>query len=101
MCPLEPASGHLPRVLNRRARLLILALLTSDAGAEGLELAPETEIALRDEPEGFAVAIARLLSDPAAARAQAAAARTRIEMLYDWRNIGREFVRALARRDAA
>ena len=97
--PLLAGGGTRLKILEAAA--CGVPVVSTRVGAEGLELLPETEIALRDDPERFAAAIAGLLADPAAARAQAAAARTRIEMLYDWRNIGQEFVRALARRGAS
>jgi glycosyltransferase involved in cell wall biosynthesis len=69
--------------------------VATPVGAEGLEFAPEREIRLREDAAGFADAVAALLADPAAARAQAIAARSRVEALYDWRRIGAEFARSL------
>jgi hypothetical protein len=42
--------------------------------------------------------VAGLLADRAAARAQAVAARARVEALYDWERIGEEFARELVNR---
>jgi hypothetical protein len=42
--------------------------------------------------------VAELLADPLAAKRQAAAARSRVEALYDWKRIGESFAEALSRR---
>jgi polysaccharide biosynthesis protein PslH len=72
-------------------------VVSTSVGAEGLELEPETEILLREDAGGFAAAVAGLLADPEAARRQAAAARARVEALYDWKRIGQELAAQLAR----
>jgi len=70
-------------------------VVSTSVGAEGLELHGGIDILLRDDPAGFAEAVATLLADPAAARRQAEAARTRVETTYDWRAIGRGFAEAV------
>ncbi len=52
---------------------------------------PGSEILLAQAAEEFADAVARLLADPGARRAQAAAARRRVERIADWRQIGAPF----------
>jgi glycosyltransferase involved in cell wall biosynthesis len=93
--PLLAGGGTRLKILEAAA--CGVPVVSTSVGAEGLELAPETEILLRENAEGFASAVAGLLADPEAARRQAAAARARVEALYDWERIGREFAAQLAR----
>ena len=96
--PLAAGGGTRLKILESAASGV--PVVSTPVGAEGLEFVPEREIRLREEPEGFARAVAELLADRSLARAQAAAARARVEALYDWERIGREFARELARRAA-
>ena len=96
--PLAAGGGTRLKILESAASGV--PVVSTPVGAEGLEFVPEREIRVRDEPEGFARAVAELLADHSLARAQAAAARARVEALYDWERIGREFARELARRAA-
>ena len=96
--PLAAGGGTRLKILESAASGV--PVVSTPVGAEGLEFVPEREIRLREEPEGFARAVAELLADRSRARAQAAAARARVEALYDWERIGREFARELARRAA-
>ena len=50
-------------------------VVSTRIGAEGLDLAPEREVLLRDDPEGLAQACARVLADDALA--------TRLGLEYD------------------
>jgi glycosyltransferase involved in cell wall biosynthesis len=102
------AVGIVPLLAGGGTRLKILEaaacgvpVVSTHVGAEGLELKAGEEIRLHDEPEQFAAAIVRLFADREAARRQAEAARARVEALYDWARIGREFAAELARRAAA
>ena len=70
-------------------------VVSTPIGAEGLELQAGSEIRVDAGAEPFAAAVAGLLGDRDAARKQAAAARARVESLYDWRRIGAEFARAV------
>jgi glycosyltransferase involved in cell wall biosynthesis len=101
---LEAAVAAVPLLAGGGTRLKILEaaatgvpVVSTRVGAEGLELADETEILRRDDAEGFAAAVVGLLADRAAARRQAEAARARVERHYGWGPIGRAFVQALAR----
>jgi glycosyltransferase involved in cell wall biosynthesis len=73
-------------------------VVSTPVGAEGLDFADGSEILIAQGAEEFARAVAKLLADPDARRSQAAAARRRVEMLCDWREIGRGFARELSRR---
>ncbi len=70
-------------------------VVSTSVGAEGLELAPDTEILLRDDPPDFADTLVRILGDPARRDGIALAARKRIERRYDWRSISAEFAERL------
>jgi glycosyltransferase involved in cell wall biosynthesis len=102
----EAAVAVVPLLSGGGTRLKILEaaatgvpVVSTGVGAEGLDLADETEILRRDEPEGFAAAIAAILADPRAARRQAEAARARVERDYGWETIGRRFARTLVARE--
>ena len=102
------AVGIVPLLAGGGTRLKILEasacgvpVVSTTVGAEGLELRSGAEIGLHDEPEEFAAAVVKLLSDRETARRQGAAARARVEALYDWARIGRKFADELARRAAA
>jgi glycosyltransferase involved in cell wall biosynthesis len=61
------------------------AIVSTTLGAEGIEAAPERDILIADEPEGFAAAVVRLLDDPGlAARLGRSARRLAVER-YSWR----------------
>ena len=96
--PLVAGGGTRLKILEAAASGV--PVVSTPIGAEGLEFAPETEILLREDAAGFAVAVAGLLADRTAARKQAVAARARVEALYDWERIGEEFARELAGRAA-
>jgi polysaccharide biosynthesis protein PslH len=99
LVPLLAGGGTRLKILEAAA--CGVPVVSTRIGAEGLDFAEETEIRLRDEPEAFAEAIVALLSDPEAARRQAAAARSRVESFYDWKRIGTAFAEALSMRAAA
>jgi glycosyltransferase involved in cell wall biosynthesis len=94
--PLRAAAGTRLKILEAAATGV--PVVSTTIGAEGLELEPDVEILVADDPAGFADAVSRLLADPDARRRQAAAARRKVEERYDWRRIGQEFARELLRR---
>jgi glycosyltransferase involved in cell wall biosynthesis len=97
--PLHAGGGTRLKILEAAA--CGVPVVSTPVGAEGLELEPGVEILIAGEPAAFAEATARLLADPEAGRRQAAAARRKIEALYDWGPIGVAFARELARRSQA
>jgi glycosyltransferase involved in cell wall biosynthesis len=97
--PLSAAGGTRLKILEAAAAGV--PVVSTSVGAEGLDLAPGEEIAVRDEPEAFAAEVVRLLRDRQAGRLQAIAARARIERSYAWSSIGAAFARELARRAGA
>ncbi len=97
--PLRAGGGTRLKILEAAASGV--PVVSTSIGAEGLDLAPESEILRRDEAGAFAEAVAGLLADAGAASRQAAAARARVEASYDWAPIGRSFAAELARRAGA
>ena len=95
--PLRAAAGTRLKILE--AASCGVPVVSTSVGAEGLDLADGSEILIADAPEDFAAAVSRLLGDPAARRAQAAAARRRVEERYGWDAIGRSFSRELLARE--
>jgi len=94
--PLRAGGG--PRLKVLEAAACGVPVLSTAVGAEGLDLAPEKEILLRDDPPAFAAAAARLLGDAPLRDALARAAREKVERRYDWRRIGASFAEELLRR---
>jgi polysaccharide biosynthesis protein PslH len=94
--PLLAGGGTRLKILEAAA--CGVPVVSTPVGAEGLDLVPGSEILLADRADEFASAVAGLLADPEARRAQAAAARRRVENGHDWREIGRRFARELSRR---
>jgi len=94
--PLLAGGGTRLKILEAAA--CGVPVVSTPVGAEGLDLAPGSEIVLAAGAPEFAEAVAGLLADPPARLAQAAAARARVERQYDWRSIGRSFARELSGR---
>ena len=94
--PLLAAGGTRLKILESAAAGV--PVVSTSVGAEGLDFTPGAEISVRDDPEGFAAEVLRLLRGPEAARRQAEAARTRVERSYRWSAIAGAFAGELARR---
>jgi len=94
--PLLAGGGTRLKILEAAA--CGVPVVSTPVGAEGLDFAGGSEILIAQGAEEFARAVAKLLADPDAGRSQATAARRRVEMLYDWREIGCGFARELVRR---
>ena len=94
--PLRAGGGTRLKILEAAA--CGVPVVSTTVGAEGLELASEAEILLRDDPPAFADALVRLLGDTALRRGIAASARLRVEKRYDWRRVGAELAAALLSR---
>jgi len=78
-------------------------VLSTSIGAEGLELRPEHEIALADEPPAFARAVLELLADEKRRGALGRAGQARVRALYPWPTLAHALVehwRTAARRAA-
>jgi glycosyltransferase involved in cell wall biosynthesis len=94
--PLLAGGGTRLKILEAAA--CGVPVVATPVGAEGLDFTDRSEIRLAAQPREFAEAVAALLADREARRAQAAAARRRVDSEYDWREIGRRFARELSRR---
>ena len=94
--PLLTGGGTRLKVLEAAA--CGVPVVATPLGAEGLDFTEGSEIRLAARAQEFAAAVAGLLADRGARRAQAAAARRRVESEYDWREIGRRFAGELSRR---
>ena len=97
--PLRAGGGTRLKILEAAA--CGVPVLSTSVGAEGLELEPESEILLRDDPPAFADAAVRLLDDAGLRSRIAAAARARVERRYDWARIGASFAEELLRRSVS
>jgi glycosyltransferase involved in cell wall biosynthesis len=102
------AVGIVPLLAGGGTRLKILEaaacgvpVVSTPIGAEGLDLEPDVEIVVAEGAAAFSREVGRLLADPDARRRQAAAARRKVESLYDWTPIGAAFAQELARRSSA
>lgn len=84
--PLRIGSGTRLKILEALA--MGKAIVSTSVGAEGLDLKNGEEIFIADEPEAFADAVTRLLTDSALRRRIGENGRARVERDYDWRRIG-------------
>jgi glycosyltransferase involved in cell wall biosynthesis len=71
------------------------AVVSTTIGAEGLDIEPGENILIADQPEAFAEACVRLISDPAERRRLADAAWQHVEAKHSWAAAAGEFERAL------
>ena len=88
--PLRIGSGTRLKILEALA--MGKAVVSTTVGAEGLALKNGEEIMIADEPNHFAEAVIRLLTDPALRKEVGINGRLRVEQDYDWCNIGRELL---------
>ena len=69
------------------------AIVSTALGAEGIEAVPERDILIEDQPESFAGAVNRLLTDPDLAARIGQAARQQAVEQYAWSKAARELER--------
>jgi glycosyltransferase involved in cell wall biosynthesis len=86
VAPLRYGGGTRLKIIEAMASGL--AVITTTAGCEGLDVRHEREMAIADEPEEFAAWIDRLLRDDELCARLGRAARATAESRYDWRRIG-------------
>ena len=84
--PLRIGSGTRLKILEALA--MGKAIVSTSVGAEGLDLKNGEEIFIADEPDAFADAVTRLLTDEQLRRRIGENGRARVEQDYDWRRIG-------------
>ena len=80
--PLRMGSGTRLEILEAMA--MSKAVVSTQVGAAGLEVASGRELLLADEPEAFAAAVGELLDAPARAAELGRAARKLVEERYSW-----------------
>jgi glycosyltransferase involved in cell wall biosynthesis len=85
VAPLAVSAGTNIKVLEAMA--CGKALVTTSVGCQGLNLRDGYEAMIRDDWDGFAEAVARVLTDETLARNLGAAARRTAESRFDWRRI--------------
>jgi len=89
--PLRQGGGTRLKILEAMA--LGTPVVATSKGAEGLDVTPDHDILIADEPAEFARQVVRLLGDASLARQLADNARRLVERSYDWDQIGKRFVR--------
>jgi glycosyltransferase involved in cell wall biosynthesis len=82
VCPLRLGAGVQNKVLEYMA--LGLPTVSTALGLEGFEARPGTELLVADEPDEFARAVVRLLTDRAEAEEIARAARAYVVKSHSW-----------------
>ncbi len=95
--PLLAGGGTRVKILESLA--LGTPVVATRKGAEGLELIPERDLLIADDPAAFAAAVGRVLRDPDLRAALSENGRRAVEGRYDWKVIGQhfcEFVEATA-----
>lgn len=87
--PIRQGGGTRLKILEAMA--LGTPVVTTSKGAEGLDVMPEEDILVADDPARFAAEVVRLLRDPALRQRLARNARRLVEGRYDWQAIGMRF----------
>ncbi len=87
--PLRRGGGTRIKILEAMA--LGTPVIATSKGAEGLDVTPEKNILLADEPKAFAEQTLRLFCDAELRRCLAENARRLVAEKYDWRIIGEQF----------
>lgn len=89
--PLRQGSGTRLKILEAMA--LGTPVVSTSKGAEGLNVVDGEHLLIADEPRAFAHATVRLLRDEPLRQRLTQNARRLVELRYDWRAIGAQFVR--------
>ena len=93
--PLRSGSGTRIKILEAAA--VGTPQVSTSLGAEGLTVRDGEHLLIADGAEAFAEACLHVLTDPAAAAARAARARTLVQEVYAWDAVGRSLLDALER----
>jgi len=94
-CPIQSGGGTRIKILE--AASYGVPVVATSVAAEGIDLVPEREILIRDQPRGLAEACADLLGDDTRAIRIGAAARERIRRTYDREAVQRQMTDTLGR----
>jgi len=84
--PLRIGSGTRLKILEGMSQGL--PIVSTPLGAEGIEVANGEHLLIAEEPQAFANAVGRLLSDAALYTRIQQAGRKRVEERYDWDVVG-------------
>lgn len=87
--PLRIGGGTRLKILEAMA--LGTPVVATSKGAEGLEVTPEEDILIADEPVAFAEQVVRLLEDAALRAKLSQNGRQLVRERYDWQIVGRQF----------
>jgi glycosyltransferase involved in cell wall biosynthesis len=86
--PITVGGGTRLKILEAMA--LGTPVVSTNKGAEGLEVTPGQDILIADEPTEFANAVLQLLDDPALREKLAANGRKLVQERYGWNRIGKK-----------
>ena len=87
--PLRVGGGTRLKILEAMA--LGTPVVSTTKGAEGLEVTPEHDILIADDPNSFAEQTIRLLNEPELRQHLSSNGRKLVEQKYDWQQIGQRF----------
>ncbi len=92
--PLRVGGGTRLKILDAWA--MGKAVVSTSAGCEGLDVQPEENMLVADDPETFAAAVLRVLDDVSLREHLGHGGRATVQELYDWHIIGRSMLNAYA-----
>ena len=95
VCPLVSGAGLKFKVLEAWASNR--AVVATSLSCDGIEVAPNEDILVADEPGQFAEAVIRFLRNPDLRRAMAAKGRAKVVRLYDWASKADQLEKVLLR----
>ena len=87
--PLRSGGGSRLKILEAMA--LGVPVISTSKGAEGLEVTPERDLLIADDPHAFTRQTLRLLGDPDLRQRLAIQGRTVVEASYGWDQIAKSF----------
>jgi glycosyltransferase involved in cell wall biosynthesis len=88
--PLRVGGGTRLKILDAWA--MGSAVVSTSIGCEGLDAVDGLNIQIRDDPEGFATAVAEVLDDPTLRETLGQSGRRTAEVTYSWDVIGRDMI---------
>jgi len=88
VCPIRDGGGTKLKILNAMAMETVV--IADPVALEGIDVEPGTNVIVARSPDEYTRAVRTLLSDPAAYRRMAAAARQLVATRYAYEIIGQE-----------